>query len=442
MSDTETKTLSLPEAIQLAVRFHREEKLDMAGQIYQKLIEAVPEHPDVLHFYGVLKHQQARSDEGIAMIRQAIALAPDFADFHVNLGNILVELGRVDEAEPEYEEALRLRPDAAEAWNNLGTIYRHRRRLDEAEQAYRKALELAPQMPGAHNNLGKVCWERHEFDAAVFHFCNAIGIDPKQPEGHKLLGMVYYTQGMPDKAAEAFRKWIEQDPDNPAAHHHYAACSGGAAPERASDEYVKYTFDRFAQSFEEQLQSKLRYRAPALLQQAFEARLPPPDKQLDILDAGCGTGLCGPLMAPWARRFEGVDLSSGMLAQARNKACYDLLEAAELTEWLRQHRGAYDVVISADTLCYFGPLEAVTAAAFEALRPGGRLGYTVERLVDPAPDERSRLAPSGRYQHTAHYLESTLLGAGFTNLDIQHAHLRMEGGKPVEGLVVMADRPD
>ena len=30
-------------------------------------------------------------------------------------------------------------------------------------------------------------------------------------------------------------------------------------------------------------------------------------KQLDVLDAGCGTGLCGPLLAPYARRLVGVD---------------------------------------------------------------------------------------------------------------------------------------
>ena len=49
-----------------------------------------------------------------------------------------------------------------------------------------------------------------------------------------------------------------------------------------------------------------------------DARLSPA-KALDILDAGCGTGLCGPLLAPYARRLVGVDLSDGMLKHAREK---------------------------------------------------------------------------------------------------------------------------
>ena len=38
-------------------------------------------------------------------------------------------------------------------------------------------------------------------------------------------------------------------------------------------------------------------------------------RSLDVLDAGCGTGLCGPLVAPYARRLVGVDLSEAMLAR-------------------------------------------------------------------------------------------------------------------------------
>jgi predicted TPR repeat methyltransferase len=56
---------------------------------------------------------------------------------------------------------------------------------------------------------------------------------------------------------------------------------------------------------------------------------------LDVLDAGCGTGLCGAIVAPYARRLVGVDLSEGMLVHATSKNVYDSLIKAELTEYLR-----------------------------------------------------------------------------------------------------------
>ena len=100
-----------------------------------------------------------------------------------------------------------------------------------------------------------------------------------------------------------------------------------------------------------------------------------------MLDAGCGTGLCGPLLAPYARRLVGVDLSEGMLALAKEKNVYDALMKSELTDYLRDHAAAFDVIVSADTLVYFGDLEDVLAAAAGALRPNGLFIFTLEHAV-------------------------------------------------------------
>ena len=57
-----------------------------------------------------------------------------------------------------------------------------------------------------------------------------------------------------------------------------------------------------------------------------------PAKALDVLDAGCGTGLCGPLLAPYARRLVGVDLSARHARRRRSeKGVYDELVKGELT---------------------------------------------------------------------------------------------------------------
>ena len=53
---------------------------------------------------------------------------------------------------------------------------------------------------------------------------------------------------------------------------------------------------------------------------------------LEVLDAGCGTGLAAPLLGPYARRLVGVDLSGAMLEQARALPQYDEL-VEELTKF-------------------------------------------------------------------------------------------------------------
>ena len=181
---------------------------------------------------------------------------------------------------------------------------------------------------------------------------------------------------------EVFEEWLEEEPDHPIARHMLAACSGRDVPERASDGFVEETFDSFAASFDSKL-AKLLYRAPALVAAMLADSDVEPSKSLDVLDAGCGTGLCGPLIAPYARRLVGVDLSARMLAQAEARNVYDELFKVELTAYLRDCRG----VVRRDCVGRHARVLSDRCRAWSrrqrsALRPGGRLIFTVEQLID------------------------------------------------------------
>ena len=92
--------------------------------------------------------------------------------------------------------------------------------------------------------------------------------------------------------------------------HHYAK----STEEAAADE--KAVFDRYAENFDAHLQGQLQYRAPEMLAQVIGAARTD-DKLLDILDLGCGTGLCGPLFKPIANSLAGVDLSPNMIEKCK-----------------------------------------------------------------------------------------------------------------------------
>lgn len=220
--------------------------------------------------------------------------------------------------------------------------------------------------------------------------------------------------------------------------HMLAACTGRDVPVRASNEFVQRTFDSFASSFESKLK-RLSYRAPALIAAMVGDLALEASKSLDVLDAGCGTGLCGPLIAPYARRLVGIDLSEGMLTHAKDKNIYHALVKAELTKYLRDKREAFDLIVSADTLVYFGDLEGVLVAATRALRPNGFMVFTLEHAVSGSPDVDYRLGFHGRYSHGRAYVEQILTVVGLQP-KIAQAELRTEAGVPVAGLVVRATK--
>jgi predicted TPR repeat methyltransferase len=218
-----------------------------------------------------------------------------------------------------------------------------------------------------------------------------------------------------------------------------SACTREATSGRASDDYVRAEFAGFAASFDTNL-AKLQYQAPTLLADEVTRLLSPHAILGSTLDAGCGTGLCSPFLRSRSMHLVGVDLSKEMVDLADKRGLYDDLVVDELTAYLRAHPAAFELVVSADTLVYFGNLGEVLPAAARALVPGGILAFTVERV--PATDVPSGycIRPSGRYGHTREYLEATLSASGFREIALQEVDLRREAGKWIGGYLVSARR--
>jgi len=423
-----------------AVEVHQAGQLDAAEALYRKVLQMRAGQPDALHFLGVLCHQRGRSDEGIRLIRMALRTTPLHADAHNNLGNIHKEAGELAEAEACYRRAIACHGHHLDALSNLALVLEVQQRFQEASQAYAELIDQAPQLSLAHYLMGMYL-RRHvdeigDLEQAVACFRSAIRCDDGNVRALDALGVTLYMLGRHGEAVGAYRDWLEREPDNPVPRHMLAACGGEAAPPRADDAYVRDVFDRFAESFDEQLLKNLDYRAPQILVDALDGVLGVPAHALDVLDAGCGTGLCGPLIRPHARRLDGVDLSAGMLEKARLRGGYDELVVAELTAYLQSRPEAWDIVLSADTLVYFGDLAEVLAAAHAALRAGGWMAFTLEALDDAAG--RSELSSSGRYRHARSYVEQMLGAAGFVEVRMAASALRKEVGKPVAGWVVLA----
>ena len=88
------------------------------------------------------------------------------------------------------------------------------------------------------------------------------------------------------------------------------------------------------------------------------------------LEAGCGTGRWLAELAPLVPQVFGLDLSAGMLAQARYRA-----EGAHLTRGRARHLpfadASFDLLVCVNALHHFDEPRAFIAEARRTMRPGG-----------------------------------------------------------------------
>jgi predicted TPR repeat methyltransferase len=420
-----------------ALTHHQAGRLDKAEKIYRKILKSDPAHADALHMLGLLTHQRGRHDRAIGLLERALASGPASAELHTNLGSALHAQGRIDEAMAAFRAALGINPDFSLAWNNLGNACRAAGRSEEALAAFHHAIRITPGYALAHFNLGNLLHAMGRREEAKAALRQAIDLAPNQDAACSDLAILLMEEGDGESAREWFERALQLNGRNAVARHMLAALAGETTS-TAPAEYVVKLFDGCAAYFDRQLVGELGYRAPEQIQRAVLAHTGAEVTGLDIMDLGCGTGLCGPLFRAHARSLTGVDLSPGMLDRARERAVYDELVQGDLVEVLAPVTGGYDLLLAADVFIYVGALEKVIPAAARALRAGGMLAFSIEAL-DTGADYALR--SSGRYAHSHAYIRRLAGDAGLGELAFEPAVLRQERGEAIRGHICILQKP-
>ncbi len=316
------------------------------------------------------------------------------------------------------------------------TVHSHDR---EAASLFRRALQTDATDVDALFFLSELLHAYEENrEEAIALLREVLALDPGRFAAYRLLAWSLLKQEKRSEAVAALRDWVERAPDDPTAKHLLAAYSQNAVPNRAPDDFVRKTFDDSADYFDALLRDTLHYCAPEVLMAAVQIRLP--RTVASVCDFGCGTGLCAPLLRPLAKKLVGVDLSTRMIEKAKALSLYDSLVVTEGTTYLRANCHTHDLIFAADTLEYFGALDELLEAAFAALSGAGIIAFTVEQQ----PDDRVsgyELGDTGRYRHSSAYVVRQLLEAGFVDVDLSVATVRIEAGRAVAALVVVAHKP-
>lgn len=422
-----------------ALRKHLDGDLVTAETLYREIILADPCEPQARHYLGFLLQQTDRLPEAFEQLTNAIALDDRHAEWHFNLGIVLSRQGLVAAAIDAFSRAIAIDPDKYFYWTNLGASFELNQEWIRAEQCYKMATNIDPNCPDAFYLLSALCLKLERFpEARHFNYCGIIAA-PADSKSKIVLGQAYYELGRVDDAIALFESWLVAEPGNPVATHLMTAYRGQQAPDQCTSQYIEQTFDAFANSFENIL-GRLNYCGPQLVQD-YLATLNVPAASLSVLDLGCGTGMVGEVLNPYARVLVGVDLSQAMLDRAVTKQLYHQLHKSDITDFLLASSDQYDLVTCMDTFIYMGRLNEVFALIYQKLKTGGMLVFSTEKLVE-AHERGFQLNISGRYSHHHDYLTTVLSNTGFKIVKMRDVAIRIESGCPIEGQFVCVSREE
>jgi len=364
---------------------------------------------------------------------KALELEPDFHDARFNLGKANLELGQLDKAKECFETVVETTHHRAHALNGIADILSLQKKYTEASEYYDQAIKFNAEFAPAYVGLGKIFLSLNKPEEAITHFKRAIELNPNNIEALIYSGDALRKLNMLEASAAAFSDAIKIDPENAQAKFHLASVTEDAAPVRPEYDYIRRLFDDFADTFDEDLK-KVEYNVPHQLAELAKNYIDESDyATLDIIDIGCGTGLCGVEFKPFSHKLKGIDISPRMIQVTSKRGIYDEVEESEILAALVKHQNDTDIVISADVFIYFGDLESAFLAVTSALKENGLFLFSVESHTE---DDDFKLPTTARYTHSKNYILKLAERRGLEILSCNDAVIRTESGSPVNGLVV------
>jgi predicted TPR repeat methyltransferase len=454
-----------------ALELLKTNRIPQAIAVLRSALTLAPADPILWTNYGIALDHGGFPDEAILALEYSVAVSRNQPDTWLMLGMVKKKQRQAGAAETAYRTALEQDPNSSAAWQllavlkeeqrdfagaaqclnacikaggahaavlaNLGKLNHQLGRIAESSAAYGQASRLDPANTHYRQMARKTAFLREvledaSIDDAITRYQNSFGGAETCPE-KDLMELLHSSFsllsgfGHVEAAARVGKKQVQLWPDDHSMDYLLQAVAGDQTIDRAPAEYVVAHFDAFAQGFDAQLVDVLGYDIPQKISAAVR-EVTSPGHLYDALDAGCGTGLCGPLLRPISRALTGVDLSPKMLEQAGRKKAYDTLICEELTGFLRRSTRQFDLIVAADLMIYFGNLTPVFVSAATALRRNGLFAFSTE-LWD---GDGYRLLPSGRFAHPPEYVRF-VAGRRFEEVFHADTTIRMEANRRLPG---------
>ena len=148
--------LEIEAIFNLAIKNHLENKIDIAQNLYEKVLKIYPNHSRALNNLGILSYNLNNNDQAIKYFQKAIGSNPLEADAYNNLGTIFKNLNKTEKAIECFKKAVEINPKQADAYNNLGILFKELKEYKKALKFIENSIEINPNNEKFINPLSSV----------------------------------------------------------------------------------------------------------------------------------------------------------------------------------------------------------------------------------------------------------------------------------------------
>jgi predicted TPR repeat methyltransferase len=379
-------------------------------------------------FEGNAHYEALRFPEAFESFTVALSHAPDRPSILLNLGVTMVRLHRFKDAIPILESALASEENSSDGWAALALAFSELALWPQCIPVCEKLFALGTEQLSIHLLYGRSLTSVGQIEEAKSAYRQALQLDSTCADAWYQLADLLREQGDISNAITSYQQALSLGAEPELVNYMLAAMNKSGEVLQPPRIYVQNLFDQYADDFEQHLVGQLGYCGHrVLIEQLPDAC---PSRFLSVLDLGCGTGLCAPLLRPKALHLSGIDLSTAMIEKSRGTGLYDDLFASDVHDYLSQANTHFDLVVAADVFIYVGELDKVFASLGKTMVNGGWLAFTVEPSVDGS---NVQLLPSLRYGHSDAYIQALALRHNFVVHTQKVAPIRIHEGLPLMG---------
>ncbi len=246
-NNIEGKQAVFQEFIKMAEDFEKQNKIDDAIELYERIIKADPKNLESHTKLATLYTRTKNHEKAAQIWERLIEIDPDNTKYQESLINSLKADGRDDEAIEIIEAYIQMQPDVGIHYARLATLYVDIENEDEAIKNYEKATELGygdkdihlkfaelyyvmDNVEGSENALKNAIlvassdWDRQSIEKRLINLYRSQGNlaqkllkaddeDNNSIELQKELGHIHLSNGEFEKAAEAYGKALDMTRD-------------------------------------------------------------------------------------------------------------------------------------------------------------------------------------------------------------------------------------